>query len=67
VDSGGALEALRVAWEDAYIVCFDDGGSIGGDRWRAWRLGSAGTMLSGTTPGELNAAIQADCTRRSDT
>jgi hypothetical protein len=61
VDSGRALEALRLAWGDAYAVCFDDAISPGGARWRAWRLDSSRTMVTGATPDELNAAIQADC------
>jgi hypothetical protein len=60
VDEGQPLEALRRAWGDAYAVCFDDAPGPGGARWRAWRLGSSRTMVTGTTPGELNAAIRAD-------
>jgi hypothetical protein len=65
VDTGRALGALRVAWGDAYAVCFDGAIAAGGPRWRAWRLGGDGTMLAGATPDELNAAIRADCASRS--
>jgi hypothetical protein len=61
VDTGRALEALRVAWGDAYAVCFDDAPGPGGLRWRAWRLDSSGDVITGTTPDDLNAAITADC------
>jgi hypothetical protein len=60
IDSARALEALRVAWGDAYAVCFDDAILPGGAGWRAWRLDSSGTMVTGTTPDELDAAIRAD-------
>lgn len=65
VDEERAIEALRVAWGDAYAVCFDDAIAAGGPRWQAWRLGDREIMLAGITPDELNAAIQADCTRGS--
>lgn len=58
VDAGRALDALRLAWGDAYAVCFDDAIGPGGGRWQAWHLGS-GTKLAGSTPGELDAAIRA--------
>jgi hypothetical protein len=64
-EQGGAadgerpLEALRQAWGDAYVICFDDAPGAGRPRWRAWRLGSSRTMVTGTTPGELDAAIRA--------
>jgi hypothetical protein len=58
VDTDRALEALRVAWGDAYAVCFDD--ALGGGRWQAWRLVGHGSRLAGATPDELNAAIRAD-------
>jgi hypothetical protein len=63
VDKEQALDALRLTWGGSYTVAFDEG--PGGDRprWRAWRGGDGGTMLTGTTPDELNAAIRADCTR----
>jgi hypothetical protein len=59
-DGERPLEALRRAWGGAYAICFDDAPGAGGARWRAWRLGGAGTMVTGTTPGELDAAIRAD-------
>jgi hypothetical protein len=65
VDTGHALEALRLTWGNAYAVCFDDAISIGGDRWQAWRLGAHGIRLAGATPDELNAAIRADWARGS--
>jgi hypothetical protein len=65
VDTDRALEALRLAWGDAYTVAFDDAISVGGSRWQAWRLRDDGTRLAGSTPDELNAAIRADWTRRS--
>ena len=59
VDEERALDALRLAWGDAYAVCFDDAIEMGGGRWQAWRLGSR-TRITGTTPDEPNAAIRAD-------
>jgi hypothetical protein len=63
VDEGRVLEALRLAWGDEYVVCFDD--ALGAGLWQAWRLGGDGTMLAGSTPDELNRAIRADCASRS--
>ena len=63
MDEDRALEALRLAWGDAYAVCFDDAVSAAAGRWQAWRLGGDGTMLAGSTPDELNAAIRAECAR----
>ncbi len=63
VDTDRALEALRVAWGDAYAVCFDDALDVGGGRWQAWRLSGHGIRLAGATPEELNAAIRADWAR----
>jgi hypothetical protein len=65
VDTGRALDALRVTWGNAYAVCFDDAIGIGGGRWQAWRLGGHGTRLAGATPDELNTAIRADWTHGS--
>lgn len=65
VDTDRALEALRLAWGDAYSVCFDDAISPGDGRWQAWRLGGHGARLAGATPDELNAAIRADWARGS--
>ena len=64
-DEERALDELRVAWGDAYAVCFDDAIGIGGARWQSWRLDGSGTAITGATPDELNAAIQADCAHRS--
>jgi hypothetical protein len=63
VDEGRALEALRLAWGDAYVVCFDE--ATGAGRWLAWRRGGDAMMLAGSTPDELNAAIMADSASRS--
>jgi len=65
VDIDRALEALRVAWGNAYAVCFDDAIGIGASRWQAWRLGGRGIRLAGATPDELNTAIRADWARGS--
>lgn len=65
VDTGRALEALRVTWGSSYAVHFDDVSGVGGPRWQAWRIGGHGTRLAGATPDELDAAIRADWTRRS--
>jgi hypothetical protein len=65
VDTGRALEALRVTWGNTYAVCFDDAIELGGERWQAWRIGGHGTRLAGATPDELNSAIRADWARRS--
>jgi hypothetical protein len=65
VDTGRALEALRLDWGDAYAVCFDDAIGIGGGRWQASRLGAHSIRLAGATPDELNAAIRADWARGS--
>ncbi len=53
VDEGRALEALRLAWGEAYGCGFADG------VWHACRHGG-GDLLSGSTPDELNVAIRAD-------
>jgi hypothetical protein len=60
VDTSRALDALRLAWGDAYAVCFDDALAIGAGRWQAWRLSGCSVRLAGATPDELNAAIRAD-------
>ena len=65
VDVPKALEALRAEWGEKYTVCYDSAPGTGGGRWRAWRLGGIGVMITGETPDELAAAIRADCgTRR---
>jgi hypothetical protein len=59
VDNHRAHEALRLAWGQVYDLGFADGG------WHACRLdGDDTTLLTGTTPAELNAAIRADWTAR---
>jgi len=59
VDVDRSLEALRGTWGDGYAVCYDGTAGIT-RRWRAWRLGGGGTMLAGSTPDELGAAVRAD-------
>jgi hypothetical protein len=63
VDPDRALDALRLAWGEAYAICFDDLISAGGDRWQAWRLDGSRTRIAGSTPDELNRAIRADWAR----
>ena len=65
IDTGRALEALRVTWGNAYAVCFDDAIGIGDGRWQAWRLGGHGTRLARAAPDEPNTAIRADWSRGS--
>ena len=65
VDTDRALEALRLDWGDAYAICFDDAIGIGSGRWQAWRLDGGQIRLTGSTPDELNAAIQSDWACRS--
>jgi hypothetical protein len=64
VDAARALDALCLAWGDAYAICFDDAIEAGRARWQAWRLDGGQAAITGTTPDELNRAIQADCMRR---
>ncbi len=50
-----ALDALALAWGDAYKFY------VAGGHWQAWRQGAADQdVLTGSTPGELNVAIRAD-------
>ncbi|MGO9194229.1 MAG: hypothetical protein ACLP8X_38020 [Streptosporangiaceae bacterium] len=57
-DEDQALDALALAWGDAYDIYVVDG------QWRAWREGAGDEdVLTGSTPDELNAAIQADNAR----
>jgi hypothetical protein len=58
VDIDRAIEALRLAWGTAYDLGFADGA------WHACRLDGNGTLITGTTPDELNEAIRADWTAR---
>jgi len=57
VDEDRALEALRLAWGDAYDIGFEYG------RWIATRRGAAGDTFTGDTPDALNRAIRADWAR----
>ena len=59
VDEDRALEALRLAWGDAYDVGFERG------TWVAASRGGGGRTFTGQTPDELNAAIRADWARES--
>lgn len=54
VDEGKALEALRLAWGDAYDITFGDG------RWTGARKDAPWTVITGQTPDELTAGIRAD-------
>jgi hypothetical protein len=54
VDTDRALGALRLAWGDVYDTGFADGA------YRAARIDGTGDLLTGRTPDELAAAIQAD-------
>ena len=57
VDEDRALEALRLAWGDAYEV------SINGDKYWASRVDGDGEELTGDTPDDLNTRIRADWAR----
>jgi hypothetical protein len=57
VDEDRALEALRLAWGDAYDI-----GSEGGT-WTAASRDAEGRTFTGDTPDALNAAIRADWAR----
>jgi hypothetical protein len=59
VDEDRALEALRLAWGDAYDIGFESG------KWKASRRDGAAETLTGDTPDELNAAMRADLARES--
>ncbi len=62
VDEDRALDALALAWGDAYKIY------VAGGQWQAWREGSADEdVLTGSTPDELNAAIRADWAREGTT
>ena len=58
VDTGRALEALRLEWAVQYDTGFADGA------YRAVRIDGTGDLLTGQTPDELAAAIRADWTAR---
>ncbi len=58
VDEDRALDALVLAWGDAYEIY------VVGGQWQAWREGAGDKdILTGDTPDELNAAIRADWAR----
>ena len=59
VDEDRALEALRLAWGDAYDIGFERG------RWIAQRRDGGGGLLTGSTPDELSRAIRSDWVARS--
>jgi hypothetical protein len=58
VDTGRALEALRLEWTAHYDTGFADGA------YRAARTDGTGDLLTGQTPDELAAAIRADWAAR---
>jgi hypothetical protein len=53
IDEDRALEALRLAWGDAYDIGFESG------RWVATGRGG-GRTVDGDTPDALSRAIRAD-------
>ncbi len=58
VEEDRALDALALAWGDAYQIY------VAGGQRQAWREGAADEdVLTGSTPDELNAAIRADWAR----
>ena len=57
VDKDRALEALRLAWADAYDV-----GCEGGT-WTATSRDAEGHTFTGDTPDALNAKVRADWAR----
>jgi len=57
VDEDRALEALRLAWGDAYDIGVESG------TWTAASRDAEGRTLTGDTPDALNAGIRADCAR----
>ena len=57
VDEDSALEALRLAWGDAYDVGVHRGA------WTAISRDDEHRTLTGDTPDALNAAIRADWAR----
>jgi hypothetical protein len=54
VDQDRALEALRLAWGDAYDIASGDG------RWTAVSRDAEARVFTGSTPDGLNLAIRAD-------
>jgi len=59
-DVDQALGALRAAWGVTHTVVYDPAPGAGAPRWRAWRLGGAGAMITGETPDELASRLVAD-------
>ncbi len=57
LDQDRALEALRLAWGDAYDVGFERG------TWIATSRDAEDRTLTGDTPDALNAVIRADWAR----
>lgn len=57
VDEDRALEALRLAWGDAYVIGFESG------RWVATSRDGEGRTFAGETPDALDRAIRADWAR----
>jgi hypothetical protein len=51
------LEALRLAWGDAYDIGFESG------QWKADRRNAEARTFTGDTPDALNRAIRADWAR----
>ena len=58
VDEDHALEALRLAWADAYDIGLEAG------TWIATSRDDEHHTLTGQIPDELNRAIRADFARR---
>jgi len=57
VDEDRALEALRLAWADAYDIGSEDG------TWTAMSRDAEARTFTGDTPDALNRAIRADWAR----
>jgi hypothetical protein len=57
VDEGRALEALRLAWGDAYEIGFES------DAWIATSRDAEARAFTADTPDALNAKIRADWAR----
>lgn len=60
VDEGRALDALELAWGEEYDEIWVCGGEWGAHR----KGGGDDDVVTGTTPDELNAKIQADRAHR---
>jgi len=61
LDEDRALDALMLAWGDAYEVY------ITGSQWQAWRKDAADEdVLTASTPDELNRAIREDWSRQGE-